>query len=111
MLAAGAACGVSGNFGSPLGGIKRRPTLPPFNKFNNKTGVLFSIEVTSTYYPIRNYLYAFVSCIFASISYLAVRKRQYFLETRFAVNDYSSLELFAFGVVGMYPIRWLWLES
>jgi len=106
MLAAGAACGVSGNFGSPLGGTKKRTTTLCNNiSTTKKTGVLFSIEVTSTYYPIRNYLYAFISCIFASISYLAVRRRQYFLETRFAVNDYSSLELFAFAVVGMYLFR------
>jgi chloride channel 2 len=43
MYAAAAACGVASNFGSPIG------------------GVLFSIEVTSTYYPLRNYWFAFVA--------------------------------------------------
>eukprot|EP01104_Vermistella_antarctica_P002062 TRINITY_DN1221_c0_g1_i2.p1 TRINITY_DN1221_c0_g1~~TRINITY_DN1221_c0_g1_i2.p1 ORF type:complete len:906 (-),score=187.40 TRINITY_DN1221_c0_g1_i2:38-2644(-) len=40
MLAAAVAVGVASTFGSPIG------------------GTLFSIEVTSTYYPIRNYWYA-----------------------------------------------------
>ncbi len=43
MFAAAAAVGVASNFGSPIG------------------GVLFSIEVTSTYYPLRNYWFAFVA--------------------------------------------------
>eukprot|EP01087_Luapelamoeba_hula_P019081 TRINITY_DN6276_c0_g1_i2.p1 TRINITY_DN6276_c0_g1~~TRINITY_DN6276_c0_g1_i2.p1 ORF type:complete len:778 (-),score=94.89 TRINITY_DN6276_c0_g1_i2:99-2336(-) len=84
MLASGAACGVSGNFGSPLG------------------GVLFSIEVTSTYYPLRNYLYAFVSCIFASISYLVARQKMAFIETTFRMNDYTLTELIFFAIVGFF---------
>eukprot|EP00026_Physarum_polycephalum_P003274 Phypoly_transcript_03284.p1 GENE.Phypoly_transcript_03284~~Phypoly_transcript_03284.p1 ORF type:complete len:744 (+),score=94.14 Phypoly_transcript_03284:148-2379(+) len=43
MLAAACGAGVASNFGAPVG------------------GVLFSIEVTSTYYPVRNYYYVFLA--------------------------------------------------
>ncbi|OQR92937.1 Chloride Channel (ClC) Family [Achlya hypogyna] len=49
LLAASAAVAVSSAFGSPIG------------------GVLFSIEVTATYYLISNYLKAFVSAVAAAM--------------------------------------------
>lgn len=52
LLAAACAIGVAANFGTPFGGL------------------LFSIEVTSTYYPIRNYYYAFLTALFGSLTYL-----------------------------------------
>jgi len=82
MLATGAACGVSGNFGSPVG------------------GVLFSIEVTSTYYPVRNYMFAYVACVIASISFLVARQRPAFLLTAFAMDDWSLPELPFFVLIG-----------
>lgn len=36
-------------------------------------GVLFSIEVTSTYYPVRNYVLAFQCAVISAISYQFVR--------------------------------------
>ncbi len=45
MLGAACATGVASHFGSPVG------------------GVLFSIEVTSTYYPVRNYWYSFIGTV------------------------------------------------
>ncbi len=63
MLAAACACGVAGTFGSPLG------------------GVLFSVETTSTYYPLRNYWFAFIAATTSGIlskvlSNLAKGKRE-----------------------------------
>eukprot|EP01126_Amoeba_proteus_P057199 TRINITY_DN7263_c0_g1_i7.p1 TRINITY_DN7263_c0_g1~~TRINITY_DN7263_c0_g1_i7.p1 ORF type:complete len:529 (+),score=64.89 TRINITY_DN7263_c0_g1_i7:446-2032(+) len=52
LLAAACAIGVSGNFGTPFGGL------------------LFSIEVTSTYYPIKNYYYAFITSFSGSFVFL-----------------------------------------
>ncbi|PRP77988.1 hypothetical protein PROFUN_14108 [Planoprotostelium fungivorum] len=45
MLGAACAVGVASHFGAPVG------------------GVLFSIEVTSTYYPTRNYWYAYLGAV------------------------------------------------
>jgi H+/Cl- antiporter ClcA len=83
MLATGAACGVSGNFGSPLG------------------GVLFSIEVTSTYYPVRNYMFAYVACVIASISFLVARQRPAFLQTAFALDDWLLPEIPFYILIGI----------
>eukprot|EP01104_Vermistella_antarctica_P002063 TRINITY_DN1221_c0_g1_i4.p1 TRINITY_DN1221_c0_g1~~TRINITY_DN1221_c0_g1_i4.p1 ORF type:complete len:901 (-),score=195.46 TRINITY_DN1221_c0_g1_i4:19-2610(-) len=49
MLAAAVAVGVAATFGSPIG------------------GTLFSIEVTSTYYPIRNYWYATFGAVIGAL--------------------------------------------
>lgn len=55
ILAAACALGVATNFASPIG------------------GVLFSIEVTATYYMVSNYWKAFVSSVGASASVLAIQ--------------------------------------
>eukprot|EP01127_Copromyxa_protea_P020819 TRINITY_DN7003_c0_g1_i3.p1 TRINITY_DN7003_c0_g1~~TRINITY_DN7003_c0_g1_i3.p1 ORF type:complete len:744 (+),score=100.04 TRINITY_DN7003_c0_g1_i3:194-2425(+) len=52
LLAAACAIGVAANYGAPFGGL------------------LFSIEVTSTYYPIRNYYYSFVCSLSGSLAFL-----------------------------------------
>eukprot|EP01126_Amoeba_proteus_P059248 TRINITY_DN7722_c0_g1_i11.p1 TRINITY_DN7722_c0_g1~~TRINITY_DN7722_c0_g1_i11.p1 ORF type:complete len:670 (+),score=107.27 TRINITY_DN7722_c0_g1_i11:360-2369(+) len=51
LLAAACAIGVAANWGTPFGGL------------------LFSIEVTSTYYPIRNYYFAYVTALTGSLTY------------------------------------------
>jgi chloride channel 2 len=51
MLATAVACGVATSVSSVIG------------------GVLFSIEVTSTYYPIRNYWYAFTAALIGGITF------------------------------------------
>jgi hypothetical protein len=40
---------------------------------HDTTGVLFSIEVTSTYYPVRNYLLTFQCAVISAIAYQFVR--------------------------------------
>ena len=50
MLAASVAAGIGANLGAPIG------------------AVLFSIEVTSTYYPLRNYWHAYLSSIIGAIT-------------------------------------------
>lgn len=62
LLAAACAIGVAANFGSPFGGL------------------LFSIEVTSTYYPIRNYYYSFVCALSGSFIFLLLWN--FFLDQR-----------------------------
>ena len=54
MLSVAAGCGVAANFGAPIGGL------------------LFSIEATATYYPVRNYWYSTLSSIIASIVFRVV---------------------------------------
>ena len=53
MLSVAAGCGVAANFGAPIGGL------------------LFSIEATATYYPVRNYWYSTLSSIISSIVFRA----------------------------------------
>lgn len=69
MLAAACAVGVSCSLGAPIGGknpfakcisLSIHLNLVRFNRFGNNSlietiGVLFSIEVTSVYFAIRNY--------------------------------------------------------
>ena len=64
MLAASCACGIAANMGMQLlyGGLKQFSGAPI-------GGVLFSIEVTSTYYPLRNYWYAYVTSIVGAFMY------------------------------------------
>lgn len=54
MLAAACAIGVGANFGTPIGGL------------------LFSIEVTSTYYPLRNYYFSFVTSLAGSFVFICL---------------------------------------
>jgi hypothetical protein len=81
MIAVGCGMGVSSNFGAPTGGTR---ALCPFRERGFATflpslyttlqkGVLFSIEVTSTYYPVRNYLLTFQCAVISAIAYQFVR--------------------------------------
>ncbi len=74
--------GVSSNFGAPIGGTRAlcplsrggcATFLPCFLYTTLQKGVLFSIEVTSTYYPVRNYLLTFQCAVISAIAYQFVR--------------------------------------
>lgn len=54
MLTASAASGIAANLGCPIG------------------GVLFAIEITSTYYPVRNYWFSFLAAMVAAVTYRGV---------------------------------------
>ncbi|KAL7715156.1 Chloride channel protein 2 [Entamoeba marina] len=51
VISIGTGCGVTANFGTPLGGL------------------LFSVEVTSTYYPVRNYWFGTFSAVVAALTF------------------------------------------
>nr|CAH0108618.1 unnamed protein product [Daphnia galeata] len=92
MLAAACAVGVSCNFAAPIG------------------GVLFSIEVTSVYFAIRNYWRGFFSAVFGALMF---RLLAYWLETEetltamfrtdFRVDfPYDPHELFIYALIGAF---------
>ncbi|XP_046448305.1 chloride channel protein 2-like isoform X1 [Daphnia pulex] len=92
MLAAACAVGVSCNFGAPIG------------------GVLFSIEVTSVYFAIRNYWRGFFSAVFGALMF---RLMAYWFSnedtltaifgTDYHVDfPYDPQELFIYALVGAF---------
>ncbi|CAH1239888.1 CLCN2 [Branchiostoma lanceolatum] len=91
MLAAACAVGVSCNFAAPIG------------------GVLFSIEVTSTYFAVRNYWRGFFSAVCGAFIFrlLAVWNREEetitaLFKTQFRVDyPFDVQELLAFAVIGI----------
>eukprot|EP00742_Colponemidia_sp_Colp-10_P010161 GILJ01011137.1.p1 GENE.GILJ01011137.1~~GILJ01011137.1.p1 ORF type:complete len:802 (+),score=102.18 GILJ01011137.1:95-2500(+) len=85
MLAAGVAAGVASAFGSPIG------------------GVLFSIEVTSSYYMVSNMWKAFFCCVWCGASFALLHKvgsTEYFLPTDFKAIGFSA-ELMSFAFLGI----------
>ncbi len=52
LLSTAAAVGIAGVFGAPFGGL------------------LFSIEVTSTYYPMHSYFSSFVAALAAALTFI-----------------------------------------
>ena len=54
MLSTAAAVGIAGVFGAPFGGL------------------LFSIEVTSTYYPMHSYFSSFVASFSAALAFICM---------------------------------------
>ena len=62
LLAAACAVGVSCNFAAPIGGvcIAKKDLFCSFSSF---LGVLFSIEVTATYFAVRNYWRGFFGAV------------------------------------------------
>eukprot|EP01114_Cavostelium_apophysatum_P018280 TRINITY_DN5621_c0_g1_i1.p1 TRINITY_DN5621_c0_g1~~TRINITY_DN5621_c0_g1_i1.p1 ORF type:complete len:463 (-),score=105.18 TRINITY_DN5621_c0_g1_i1:11-1399(-) len=109
MLSAAVGTGVASNFGAPIG------------------GVLFAIEVTATYFPVRNYIFAFIGSISGAISFryfwnLIVHQPGLtpLMETDFSINfnSFSFVEyvLVAFlgvmcGLIGVAFIKFNALAS
>ncbi|KRZ84809.1 Chloride channel protein 1 [Trichinella sp. T8] len=91
MVAAGCAVGVTCTFGSPIG------------------GVLFSIEVTSVHFALRNYWRGFFSAVFSAIVFqlLGILTSNYdsvktFSPTEFSLNSpYALQELLAYAILGI----------
>ena len=89
MLAASVAAGIGANLGAPIG------------------GVLFSIEVTSTYYPLRNYWHAYMASIVGAITMRWLWNMRWgqpwltaIAPTSFQHLEFSWLELIIFIVLG-----------
>jgi len=85
MLAAAVAAGVTAVFGTPVG------------------AVLFSMEVTATYYMVSNLWRAFVAavvCVFALEIINAIRDDELFDATTITPSDVSS-EIIAFALLGL----------
>lgn len=90
MLAAACAVGVSANFGAPIG------------------GVLFSIEVTSTYFAVRNYWRGFFASVIAAFVFrvLAVVVKNEktitaLFTTEFDEYPFDLGEMVAFTILGV----------
>eukprot|EP01117_Protostelium_nocturnum_P010277 TRINITY_DN3695_c0_g2_i1.p1 TRINITY_DN3695_c0_g2~~TRINITY_DN3695_c0_g2_i1.p1 ORF type:complete len:818 (-),score=252.61 TRINITY_DN3695_c0_g2_i1:1784-4237(-) len=91
MLGAACAVGVASHFGAPVG------------------GVLFSIEVTSTYYPTRNYWYAYLGAVTGATTWRYVWN-SFFRHPGFnsviisnftqATLRFGVVELIIFGLLG-----------
>ena len=79
MLAAACAVGVSCCVGAPIGGKFQQQCeteMFAYFKLSLYSGVLFSIEVTSVYFAIRNYWRGFFSAVFGALMFrLLVNKR------------------------------------
>ncbi|KAK5982073.1 Chloride channel protein 2 [Trichostrongylus colubriformis] len=91
LLAAGCAVGVACTFSTPIG------------------GVLFSIEVTSAYFAVRNYWRGFFAAICAATTFrivrLIVRASEVtvsaYYQTRFPEDAFLPEELPVFGLIGL----------
>lgn len=64
MLSAGCAAGIAANLGTLIG-----LTLFIIEIGAPIGGVLFSIEVTSTYYPMRNYWFSYLTAITGALTF------------------------------------------
>ncbi|VDO72523.1 unnamed protein product [Haemonchus placei] len=91
LLAAGCAVGVACTFSSPIG------------------GVLFSIEVTSAYFAVRNYWRGFFAAICAATTFRIVRlvvkaseiTVSAYYQTRFPEDAFLPEEIPVFGLIGL----------
>ncbi|BFZ23826.1 hypothetical protein BsWGS_26865 [Bradybaena similaris] len=91
MLAAACAVGVAGTFAAPIG------------------GVLFSIEVTATYFAVRNYWRGFFSAVCGALVFRLLAlwfKDEETLTALFRTSlrtefPFDALELFAFAAIGV----------
>eukprot|EP00698_Gefionella_okellyi_P024942 TRINITY_DN896_c0_g2_i1.p1 TRINITY_DN896_c0_g2~~TRINITY_DN896_c0_g2_i1.p1 ORF type:complete len:560 (-),score=73.54 TRINITY_DN896_c0_g2_i1:297-1976(-) len=85
VLAAGCAAGVSATFGTPVG------------------GVLFSIEVTSTYYLVQNYWKGFFCAVCGAVVVHLVggQSELRLFTTNFKPLPYEPLELIAYSLLGI----------
>lgn len=92
MLAAACAVGVSSCFGSPIG------------------GVLFSIEVTATYFAVRNYWRGFFAAVCGALMFrlLAVLDKEEdtvtaLFKTNFRLDfPFDVVEFIAFALIGLF---------
>ena len=91
MLGAAAAVGVACNFGAPIG------------------GVMFSIEVTSTYFAVRNYWRGFFGAVVGAFLYQTLayydsskKKITALFTTNFDKFPFDFEELFVFALVGAF---------
>eukprot|EP01119_Soliformovum_irregulare_P016972 TRINITY_DN4996_c0_g1_i4.p1 TRINITY_DN4996_c0_g1~~TRINITY_DN4996_c0_g1_i4.p1 ORF type:complete len:595 (-),score=108.49 TRINITY_DN4996_c0_g1_i4:40-1824(-) len=92
MLGVGCAIGYGASLGTPIG------------------GVLLSIEVTSTYYALRNYWYSFVGALASSVVYRYLHNSAWgqpgfrpLIQTHFPVGgniNFGLMELFIFVLLG-----------
>jgi H+/Cl- antiporter ClcA len=96
MLGAGVACGLGVSLSSIIG------------------GVLFSIEVTSTYYPIRNYWYAFTAALIGTVSF-KVLSNLFFGNGKFFISfHFDSIHLLLAFELSIHCCEFLklcWLPS
>jgi H+/Cl- antiporter ClcA len=67
--------------------------------------VLFSIEVTSTYFPVRNYFYSFYCAVVASITNRFLTGSPYVLSTELPRESWVWAELGFHALVGTLPSR------
>jgi chloride channel 2 len=100
MIAVGCGMGVASNFGSPIGGTRATSVLSFVCNTPVPVGVLFSIEVTSTYYPVRNYFYAFKCATVATLLYRFLNGHPASLPTNFGPTPWVYAELICFGLLG-----------
>jgi H+/Cl- antiporter ClcA len=73
--------------------------------------VLFSIEVTSTYFPVRNYFYSFYCAVVASIANRFLTGSPYVLSTELPRESWVWAELGFHALLGTAtppPPRPLW---
>ena len=91
LLSTAAAVGIAGVFGAPFGGL------------------LFSIEVTSTYYPMHSYITSFLASFSASLTFFVLWNAAFgqslltsFLHTNFSETlDSQGYHLIYFGILGV----------
>ena len=140
LLAAACAVGVSSNFGAPIGGLhphtltpshphtltpSHTHTLTPSHTHTltpshtpPPTGVLFSIEVTSTYFAVRNYWRGFFGAVcgaflfrLAAVWFKNEETITALFKTSFRPDfPFDLQELSAFAVIGwVWPrVEWAW---
>jgi len=113
MLAAACAVGVGACFAAPVGGKYIREYTLPFSSFLTSdptplAGVLFSIEVTTTYFAVRNYWRGFFAAVCGATVFrlLAVwfqnadTVRALFLTNFTTEFPFDPQELFVFALIG-----------
>lgn len=118
MLAAACAVGVGACFAAPVGGeyisysdLTANPILPSIDSKKSHisiVGVLFSIEVTTTYFAVRNYWRGFFAAVCGATVFrlLAVwfqnadTVRALFLTNFTTEFPFDPQELFVFALIG-----------
>eukprot|EP01087_Luapelamoeba_hula_P010179 TRINITY_DN2684_c0_g1_i3.p1 TRINITY_DN2684_c0_g1~~TRINITY_DN2684_c0_g1_i3.p1 ORF type:complete len:1307 (-),score=230.75 TRINITY_DN2684_c0_g1_i3:67-3987(-) len=64
-------------------------------------GVLFSIEATSTYYPVKNYYFCFVTSVMAAVYYTWMTGSLFTLQTDIPKNSWVYSEMLFFALLGL----------